>query len=573
MKILLTTLHAKYVHASLALPYLSAFCGAQSGVCPVIREFTVNEPQERVLRAIVAEEAEVVAFSCYIWNVAATLRLAADLKLVRPRTVVILGGPEVSYGASELLAGNPAVDAIVRGDGEATFGELVRLLAEEAGNALPDERLEEVAGLVFRSGDEIVTTGDRGPLADLDVVPSPFAAGLVDLGKPLVYYESSRGCPFACAFCMSSLERGVRSFSPERIRADLTLLMEREVATIKLVDRTFNFDPDRADAIWEFILRHNRASRFHFEIAADLLTDANIRLLGRVPAGLFRFEIGVQSTLADTLERVGRSSNLERLFANVRRLREETGITLHLDLVAGLPHEDLAGFQGSLQRLLDLRPHHIQVEPLKVLKGSPMRRIARESRYAYSSAPPYTVLRTPWLSFEEIGRLTTCARLLDLYYNSGTFAVTLQAIAAAMPLAAFFSAFAPFWDEGTQLPHLSPGTLFQRLWQFSLESWPELLPTLRDTLRFDFCLNSPQAGALPEFLRAGEPAGAREPGRPPLPELARRLAIPAGSRVRTCTATFLRDYSRTPWEAGPVTLTFVHVTTPGKGESVTVLRD
>ncbi len=402
MKILLATLHAKYVHNSLALPCLATACKGIAGVETVIREFTVNEPSHLVLRALVAEQADVAAFSCYIWNIGETLKLASDLKQVRPETFIILGGPEASYGIFELMAQNPAIDCIVRGEGEETFRELMaHLLRTDQGS----DALQGVsAGIVFRVGDEIIAAPEREPIADLDSIPSPFNAGLVDLKKPLVYYESSRGCPFSCAFCMSSLERGVRSFSMKRIKEDLGLLTAQKAQTVKLVDRTFNYDAARANAIWEFILAENRGSRFHFEIAADLLTEDNFLLLRRVPPGMFRFEIGVQSGDENTLERVGRRSDLERLFANVRRLREETGVIVHLDLVAGLPGEDYQGFLNTLQRLFNVLTSdgqwqgeecHIQVEPLKVLKGSPMRKIAAKENYAYSAAPPYKVLRPP----------------------------------------------------------------------------------------------------------------------------------------------------------------------------------
>src|SRR6266540_4024592 len=219
MKIVLTTLHAKYVHSSLALPCLSAACTGIPGITTAIREFTINEPLDGILRALVAEEAELVAFSCYIWNIEQTLRLIADLKKVQPQTFMLVGGPEVSFGAFELLERNQAVDCVIRGEGEETFRELAAAFA--AAGACETALLQEIAGLVFRNGEELIATSERAPLSSLDVVPSPFAAGLVDLTKPLVYYESSRGCPFSCAFCMSSLEKGVRSFSMERIEADL----------------------------------------------------------------------------------------------------------------------------------------------------------------------------------------------------------------------------------------------------------------------------------------------------------------------------------------------------------------
>jgi len=421
MKILLTTLHAKYSHASLALPCLAVRCRTIPGVDVVIREWTANESREHVLRRIMAEGADLVAFSCYIWNIEKTLRIAADIKQIAGDTLICLGGPEASFGVFELMHANPAVDFVVKGEGEAVFQRLVEALADGG-------TWDDIENLFFRDGDDI----GSGPLTRehllLDTIPSPFAAGLVDLHKPLIYYETSRGCPFNCAFCLSSVEGAVRSFSMGRIESDLLFLMRQEVGYVKLVDRTFNYDAQRANRIWAFILEHNRGSHFHFEISADLLTAENLALLSRVPEHTFRFEIGIQSTSEETLQQVGRTGSLDRIFDNVRRLRAETRVELHLDLVAGLPAEDYAGFLDSLRQVAELAPHEIQIEPLKVLKGSPMREIARSREYRFSDFPPYTILATPWLSFQDIGRIETIGRLLDLFHNHGGFAAALVAV-------------------------------------------------------------------------------------------------------------------------------------------------
>ena len=438
MKLVLATLHSRYSHASLALPSLAAACGGISGTSCVIREWTIHEHPDRLLRRLVADAADLYGFSCYIWNVEQTLKLAADLKQVRPDAVIVLGGPEVSFGAFELMTGQPAIDCVVRGEGEETFRELAGLVAA-CGGLPPGELLERVAGITFRCDNEIVANPDRPPLACLDLLPSPFRAGLVDLAKPLVYVETSRGCPFSCAFCLSSLDRTVRSYVPGADPGKSCPCSWRgRWRRSNWWTGPSTMTLSRANDIWEFILRHNRSSRFHFEIAAELLTEDNFSVLRNVPEGMFRFEIGVQSGDARTLERVGRRSDLERLLATVRRLLRETGIIVHLDLVAGLPGEGFDGFLASLERLLATWPHHIQVEPLKVLKGAPMRRIAAEEGYAYAATPPYKILRTPSLSFEEIGRIEDISRLLDLIANSGRFPVFLRAVAREMPLSSFF---------------------------------------------------------------------------------------------------------------------------------------
>ena len=581
MKLLLVTLHAKYVHASLALPSLAAACADLPDAEFVIREYTMNEPADGVLRRMVAEEAGLIAFSCYIWNIEATLKLAADLKQLRPGTVIALGGPEASHGVFELMERNPAVDMVIRGEGEATFREAMHALDGAVSWEYAAAWLSEVEGISFRTGEEIVANPEREPVADLDTLPSPFAAGLVDLAKPLVYYETSRGCPFSCAFCMSSLEKGVRSYSPGRIETDLDILVTAGVRTVKLVDRTFNYDGARANRIWEYILRHNRESAFHFEIAADLLTDANIELLKQVPAGRFRFEIGVQAEGQETLDRVGRKSDLTRLFANVRRLVAETSVTVHLDLVAGLPHEDYDGFLRSLQQVFDLLSSnagrrkktdcHIQVEPLKVLKGSPMRAIAREEGYRFSATPPYKILTTPWLSYGEIGRIETIARLLDLVYNNGRFPTALAAWEKTTPSARIFAIMAEFWETAEIPLALSQHDLFAALWHCAKEVAPlEARESIRDALCYDLCLTDyPGGRELAFFLKEDEGSKCPEVKDRAL-ELARQRGGDATGRVRWISRRFARDYRTSPWREGEIELLFVYVSAPGRGLSVEI---
>jgi anaerobic magnesium-protoporphyrin IX monomethyl ester cyclase len=415
-------------------------------------------------------------------------------------------------------------------------------------------------------------TPDREPVACLDTFPSPFAMGLVDTSKPLVYYETSRGCPFACAFCLSSLEKGVRSFSQERIREDLLCLMENRISVVKLVDRTFNYDADRADEIWDFIIARNRGSRFHFEIAGDLLTEGNLRTLRRVPSGMFRFEIGVQAAGGETLARVGRVSDIDRLLANVKRLTDESGVTVHLDLVAGLPGEGLTGFLGSLRRLFPVRPHHIQVEPLKVLKGSPMAAIAAREGYAHSASPPYMILKTPDLSFAEIGRIEDISRLLDQFYNSGRFIHSLQVAERCRPLSAFFDDMSRFLEKEPGVDGISLKGLFALAWRFALGYFNAVeIEEFRDALRYDFCLvEYPSVGALPLFFRDDSKAPREIIPKERMDSILSRVEKPEGGRVRTFTARFMKDYTVMPHAEGPTSLIFVYVSAPGEGLKIRV---
>jgi len=556
MKILLTTLHAKYVHSSLALPSLAATCADLAGLHCEILELTVNEQQDQLLSRLHGAGADVILFSCYIWNTELTLKLASDLKQLAPGTVMILGGPEVSFGAFDMMVRNSSIDCIVRGEGEESVRELLQALRDEA-------PLDAIAGITYREADEIVANPERDPIADLAQIPSPFAARLVDLTKPLVYYETSRGCPFSCAFCMSSIDSGVRSFPMDRIKRDLLILMESGAQTVKLVDRTFNFDAGRANQIWRFILEQRSKSKFHFEIAAELLTDANLALLAEVPPGQFRFEIGVQSGGAETLAMVERRSSLSQLYERVRRLREETRVTVHLDLVAGLPGESLHGFLKSLQGLFELRPDHIQVEALKVMKGTAMRGIARKERYAYSEVAPYKILHTPWLGFSEIRRIDGISRLLDLLYNSGRFQASLAVLGESSPLSEVFAAAAEFFELQQFASNLSLPVLFEALWSFAETTLGEIeRERLRDALSFDLCLTGYPGGNTPGFFQTQEKGEQGVPGG--------LVQAREGERVRYYRRQFARDYRKSPWVEGPTPLTFIYRSAPGAGLQVEI---
>jgi anaerobic magnesium-protoporphyrin IX monomethyl ester cyclase len=566
MKILLATLHAKYSHASLALPCLAMYCRDISCTEIIIREWTVNEPREHILRLVMAEQADLVAFSCYIWNIEQTLRIVSDIKKISPHTHIVLGGPEVSFGIFDLMHDNPAVDFVIKGEGEDVLRRLIEALVREI-TSLSQDRLAEIDNLFFRDGSDTVS----GPLSrknlELDSLLSPFEAGLVDFSKPLIYYETSRGCPFSCAFCLSSVEGTVRSFSLDRIKKDLLFLMNSNVAQIKLVDRTFNYDAGRSDTIWEFILEHNRSSHFHFEISVDLLTDRNLEILARMPENTFRFEIGIQSSSPATLEKVGRTADLSRIFANVQRLRTETRIELHLDLVAGLPEEDYTSFLNSLQTVADLKPDMIQIEPLKVLKGAPMRAIANREGYAFSESPPYTILHNPWLSFDDICRIETIGRLLDLFNKHGGFESAVRILQRYMPFSGVLDKMAR--QAGNEnLSSLSCRRVFELFSRLAEPLLPEPdRPLLNDALFFDYCLSEmPLMGKLPSFAVEHQ----KKCSWPALRDLPDNLNPPPDSRVKSFRYEFIRDYRAEQVSEEPVAVTFVYVSGKGRGLQVLV---
>lgn len=560
MRVILTTLHSKFIHASLALPLLKAYC-RQPDRTLLIREFTVHEPKDTVLAALLAEQPDVVAFSVYIWNRTATLELADALTVARPGLRVVVGGPEVSFDGPELFARHPGIAALVHGEGELPLRAL--LDAWQHG-----DRPEAIARLSWRDG-KSVQSGPDGPLlAALDDIPSPYPLELVDLSRGLVYLETSRGCPYRCAFCMSALDTRVRSYSMQRIRADLLWLMQRDVPTIKLVDRTFNYDAGRARDIFQFILEHNRLSRFHFEIGAHLLDDATLSLLEQVPAEMFQFEIGVQSTLPETLAAIGRDTSLEKLEANVRRLCRAGNIHLHLDLIAGLPGQGRDSFLQSVDRVMALGPHHLQLEPVKLLPGAPLRRDAAALGIRFDPHPPYGVLATPDLDFEELEQLRGISRLLDLTWNAGRLQEFLEQLTLLYgSLSAALSVLETFWrSQGLFRRLMSQRSLFEECWNFiqhtcdPLQRQPLQESLARDFLRVERVAPAHAPVFLDLDLRTDEQERVREQVR-----LETEHIKGQGIKLQHLACVF----SRLPHqETTRAVLLFVYLTRPGAAMQV-----
>jgi anaerobic magnesium-protoporphyrin IX monomethyl ester cyclase len=420
MLTILTTLHSKYIHASLALPYLAAWCGTECGQIDII-EFTDHEPKESVAALLLADNPDVIAFSVYIWNREKTLALVDILHTIRPDLRIVLGGPEVSFDNERLFASHPGLTALIHGEGELPLQTLLQ--AWKQGN-----KPTNTPRLSWRNGNNIETEQNGPVLTDLDLIPSPFKLGLADLSRGFSYYETSRGCPYNCSFCMSALDSSVRSFSMERILDDLTYLIEQKVPKIKLVDRTFNYDAKRARQIFAFILEQNKESHFHFEIGAHLLDEETISLLERVPTGMFQFEIGVQSTLPQTLAAIDRKVSTDKVLQNVSALMSRTQVELHLDLIAGLPGESYADFMHSIDTVMALGPEHLQIEPVKLLPGAPLRNDAKRLGIRFDPNPPYTIVSGS-LSYFELEKVRAISRLLDLSWNSGRLHGFLQQLA------------------------------------------------------------------------------------------------------------------------------------------------
>lgn len=556
MRTLLTTLHSKFIHPSLALPCLAAYSGADCGEL-LIREFTVHEPKENILAALLAEAPDVIAFSVYLWNRRETLELVDALALVRPELRIILGGPEVSFDGSELFARHGGLTALVRGEGEIPLRALLRAWQM-------DEEPGIIPRVLRRNGEELIE-GPDGPLLDpLDQLPSPFQLGLVDTGRGFVYLETSRGCPYTCSFCMSALDQRVRSFSMERIRADLDWLMEREIPKIKLVDRTFNYHAERAREIFAYILAHNRNSHFHFEIGAHLLDDATLDLLEKIPEGMFQFEIGVQSTLPETLAAIGRQAPLDQLAENVRRLRRAGNIHLHLDLIAGLPGEGFGDFLASIDRVAALKPHHLQIEPVKLLPGAPLRLQAEDFAIRFDPHPPYTVLATAELSFAELERLRGIGRLMDLTFNSGRCDRFLAGLTEACGgLAAGLAQLEEYWRRAGLFRHpLSQRGVFEGLAAFvAAEFSGKTGEELREQVARDFAHSERVVpGNAPDFfdtvLDGDEERWVRE-------EVRQQQETIKGQGIKL--QHFAARFRHLPDRPGPTLLLFLYYTETGRG--------
>ena len=416
--LLLTTLNSQYVHSNLALRYLAGVA-KQLEQSYLVMEFTINESLDHILRTIVRAEPEMLAFSCYIWNIEDTVKLAQSLKKVLPSVSIVVGGPEVSYDSVQFLQDHPLIDMVVRGEGEETFRELLMAWREGRDGS-------GIAGLTWRNGDRVYHNPDRGLEEDLDRIPLPYGVDPVIPDGRIVYYETSRGCPFNCSYCLSSTIRGVRYFPLDRVRKEISALVAAGVSQVKFVDRSFNCHPKRAFELMRFLAALPGETNFHFEIVADALGSEVLDLLADVKPGRFQFEIGVQSINPNTLARINRHQDLTRLADNINVLMKRKNIHIHLDLIAGLPEEDYQSLAESFNWIYNLKPDYLQLGFLKLLKGTAIREMASEWDYVYKEYPPYEVLANRWLSFHELSTLKVIEDLSQKYYNSHVFSYTLD---------------------------------------------------------------------------------------------------------------------------------------------------
>ena len=418
MKILLAACNAKYIHSNLAVYNLRAYAGEYREHI-ILKEYTINQQKDEILRDIYLEKPDIICFSCYIWNVSFVKEIAEDLKKILPDSVFWAGGPEVSFDAEDFLKKNPGFFGVMVGEGEETFRELCRFYVDNKGN------LEEIPGIAFYSGGKILHNGWR-EIMDLSKVPFAYE-NMEDFRNKIVYYESSRGCPFSCSYCLSSVDKKLRFRNLDLVKKELQFFIDRKVPQIKFVDRTFNCKHSHAMEIWKYILEHdNGITNFHFEISADLLKEEELSLMEKMRPGLIQLEIGVQSTNPETIRAIRRTMDFERLSEIVNKVRSFGNIHQHLDLIAGLPYENYDSFRNSFNQVYALKPEQLQLGFLKVLKGSLMKEMAKEYGILHKEREPYEVLSTKWLSYGEILKLKTVESMVEVYYNSGQFQNTLN---------------------------------------------------------------------------------------------------------------------------------------------------
>ena len=496
MKFLLAALNAKYIHSNLALRYLSRFQNNNQKHHVETMEFTINQRLDFIAEELFRKQPDVVLFSCYIWNVEMLRQLCPILKKIMPDCVIGFGGPEVSYESETFLRENPAVDFVMRGEGELVFTKYLEHL--DAGNPAT---LGEIESLTYRQGEEIFSTPQMHPM-DLALLPFPYEDDFSDVQNQIIYYESSRGCPYHCGYCLSSVENGVRFVPLDKVLPDLQKFLDKNVPQVKFIDRTFNCKKSHAMAIWKYLHEHdNGVTNFHFEITADLIDQETIDFLKTVRKGLFQFEIGVQSTNPQTIRAINRNVDFAALSEIVQQIKDGGNIHQHLDLIAGLPYEDYDSFGCSFNDVYALHPEQLQLGFLKVLKGSMLHQKQKEFEIVYHDTAPYEVLTTHELPYADTLRLKYVEEMVETYYNSGRF---LHTLAYLVPLYespfAFFEALSQFWiRENYHYLGVSRMGLFDVLWRF-VEQNPKVdKRKLQWEMKFDIALHE-KPKKLPAWL-------------------------------------------------------------------------
>ncbi len=487
MKLILTSLNSKFIHSCLSIRYLEGM--VKDLVETETREYTINQNIDYIVSELYEENPDIIGFSTYIWNLNETLEICEILKKVRPNIKILLGGPEVSYDGPSLMEKNPDIDYIIYGEGEESIREFIIGLKE-------GKSLLGINGLIYRDEDKIVENPPRQLLKDLDLIPSPYSGRDIgeELENKIIYYESSRGCPFNCKFCLSSTIKGVRYFPLERVKEELGLLIDWKVKQVKFVDRTFNANKKYAMEIMNFIMEKNPENmNFHFEVTAHLLDDEMLDFLSSVKEGLFQFEVGVQSTNEKTIEKIGRTTDFPKLREVTKKIESFGRIHQHLDLIAGLPYEDYRSFGKSFDDVYEIKPEKIQLGFLKLLKGSELREDESLYGFKYLNKPPYEVLENDFISYGDILRIKRIEEMVEKYYNEEYFKYSIDYIMDNV----YESAFEFFQDLGDYFANESYSKvsnsrqkLYIILYRFYRDKAFPNIDLFKEVLKLDFVMNN-----------------------------------------------------------------------------------
>lgn len=495
MKIILTTLNAKYIHSSLALHSIKAYCKQYKDYID-IAEYTINNEENYILAQLYKKQPDILAFSCYIWNIEFILSLTRTLKKLMPNIIIILGGPEVSYDIENIMKNNAHIDIISYGEGEQTFLEFMEYFIDKKGY------LANIQSISYRQNENIVITKPRTGL-DLDKIPFVYnEENIQEFENKIIYYETSRGCPYQCQYCLSSIEMGVRYLALDRVYSDLNFFLTHNLKQVKLVDRTFNCNKKHSLSIWNYLKENdNGITNFHFEITADLIDEETLRFLQTVRQGFFQFEIGVQSTNLETMEDIKREVDFQLLSSIVKKIKLNKNIHQHLDLIAGLPKENYISFSKSFNDVYNLEPEQFQLGFLKLLKGSGLRANAEKYGLVYKDKAPYEILYTDTLNYKEMLRIKSIEEMIELYYNSAKAIYSLKYMLQFFKSPFdFYETLSIYWENNNHntIQH-SKMDLYTILMNFSSQYIADKLTHIKDLLKFDMFLND-NIKTLPKWL-------------------------------------------------------------------------
>lgn len=507
MKILLVAINAKYIHSNLAVYCLKAYAEKNMpqdvNVQIELAEYTINQNRDEILKDIYRRQAEMICFSCYIWNLDYVESMIRDVKKVMKDVIIWAGGPEVSYDSQETLGRLPELTGVMKGEGEKTFAKLCEVYGKRS--EISELSLEQIDGITFRCPDGTICERPWRVPMDLSEVPFVYH-DMKKFENKIIYYETSRGCPFSCSYCLSSIDKRLRFRSLDLVFNELQFFLDHKVPQVKFVDRTFNCKHDHAMAIWKYIQEQdNGITNFHFEVAADLLNDEEIRLIRQMRPGLIQLEIGVQSTNTDTIREIRRTMRLEEVREHVARIKEKGNIHQHLDLIAGLPYEDIKSFRKSFDDVYSMRPDQLQLGFLKVLKGSYMQEMQQEYELRYKDEPPYEVLSTKWLPYSDVIELKGIEEMVEIYYNSGQFTHVVEAL--VKNYASAYQMYQDLWQYYEEHDYMGiqhrRSARYEIVLDFVKEKYPEQADVMRELLTYDYYLRE-NAKSRPEF--AGEDA-------------------------------------------------------------------